>query len=99
MLPGFSLHDELQRLVAAGFTPLEALQAATLNPARALSLTDSVGAIRVGLGGDLLLLDADPLIDIANLRRIRAVVIRGRLVDQVERARLLDEVAQAADRL
>jgi imidazolonepropionase-like amidohydrolase len=99
MLPGFSLHDELDRMVAAGFSPLEALQAATVNPARALGLTDSLGAIRPGLSGDLLLLDADPLADIANLRRIRAVVVRGRLVDQTERTRLLAEVARAAGQL
>ena len=99
MLPGFSLHDELERMVAAGFAPLEALQAATINPARALGLTDSLGAIRPGLSGDLLLVDADPLADIRNLRRIRTVIVRGRLVDATVRKRLLDEVTRASDRL
>ncbi len=99
MLPGFSLHDELDRMVPAGFSPLEALQAATINPARALGMTDSLGAIRPGLSGDLLLVDADPLADIRNLRRIRAVIVRGHLVDAAERQRLLDEVTRSSDSL
>src|SRR5205085_2694104 len=59
-LPGFSLHDELVRLVDAGLTPLGALQAATLNPARFLHATDSLGSVTAGKVADLVLLDADP---------------------------------------
>jgi imidazolonepropionase-like amidohydrolase len=99
MLPGFSLHDELARLAAAGFSPLEVLQAATINPARAFGLADQVGAIRAGQSGDLLLLDADPLLDVGNLQRIRAVVVRGRLVDARERASLLSAVAAVTDQM
>jgi imidazolonepropionase-like amidohydrolase len=99
MLPGVSLHEELGRFVAAGFTPLEALQAATLNPARFLGLADSLGRVATGYSADLVLLDADPRADIANLSRIEAVVVRGHLVDAGERARILGAVAEAADSL
>jgi imidazolonepropionase-like amidohydrolase len=99
MLPGLSLHEELARFVAAGFTPLEALHAATLNPARFLGLADSLGRVAPGYSADLVLLNADPRADIANLSRIEAVVVRGRLVDAAERAALLAAVARAADSL
>jgi imidazolonepropionase-like amidohydrolase len=78
-VPGLSLHRELVRLTEAGLTPLEALQAATLNPARAMGTADSLGTVEVGKLADLVLLDADPLADIANTQRIRAVVAAGRL--------------------
>jgi len=94
-LPGFSLHDELARLVAAGLTPLAALQAATINPARFLHATDSLGTISVGKLADLVLLDADPLADIRNVARIDAVVVSGRLIDRAQRERLLNEAAGA----
>jgi hypothetical protein len=80
--PGFSLHDELASLVAAGFTPAEALRAATLNPARYLGATDSLGVIEPGKRADLVLLDANPLDDIRNTTRIAAVVAAGRLYDR-----------------
>jgi imidazolonepropionase-like amidohydrolase len=79
VLPGFSLHDELQLLVQAGLTPLAALQAATISPARFFAATDSMGTIAVGKVADLVLLEADPLRDISNTTRIRAVIARGRL--------------------
>jgi imidazolonepropionase-like amidohydrolase len=78
LAPGFSLHDELQALVHSGFTPREALAAATINPAAFLGLTDSLGTIAKGKAADLVLLDADPLVDIANTTRIRAVIANGR---------------------
>jgi len=95
-LPGFSLHDELARLVDAGLTPLAALQAATLNPARFLHATDSLGTVEVGKLADLVLLDADPLADIHNTSRIAAVVANGRLIDSAERERLLNDAAGAS---
>jgi predicted amidohydrolase YtcJ len=82
LVPGYSLHRELQLLVQAGLTPLEALQAATLSPARFLNATDSLGTVAPGKVADLVLLDADPLADIANTQRIRAVVTNGRLLDR-----------------
>lgn len=99
MLPGLSLHEELQRMVAAGFSPLEAVQAATIEPARFLGLTDSVGTVAPRQVADLVLLGADPRLDITNLNSIEAVLVRGRLVDSSERAALLQGVAQAADSL
>lgn len=99
MLPGLSLHEELQKFVAAGFTPLEALQAATINAAEFLGMADSLGRVAPGYSADLVLLDADPRADITNLSRIEAVLIRGRLVDAEARADLLAAVARAADSL
>jgi imidazolonepropionase-like amidohydrolase len=94
-LPGFSLHDELARLVDAGLTPLAALQAATLNPARFLHATDSLGTVETGKVADLVLLDGDPLADIRNVSRIAAVVVNGRLLDSAARERLLNDAAGA----
>jgi imidazolonepropionase-like amidohydrolase len=79
--PGFGLHEELAWFVRAGLTPADALRAATLEPARFLGLADSLGTIEAGKLADLVLLDADPLADIANTRRIAAVMINGRLFD------------------
>src|SRR6185436_10165753 len=64
--PGFSLHDELQELVNAGLTPLEALQAATLNPAEFLHKEKELGTVEKGKIADLVLLDANPLENIHN---------------------------------
>jgi imidazolonepropionase-like amidohydrolase len=79
---GFSLHDELALLVQAGLTPLQALRAATLGPAQYLDATDSLGTIERGKLADLVLLDADPLADITNTTKIRAVVANGRYLDR-----------------
>ena len=78
VIPGYALHDELALMVAAGVTPLVALQSATSEPAKAFGLSGAVGAIRPGQMADLIVLDADPLADIRNTRRIRAVVLNGR---------------------
>jgi imidazolonepropionase-like amidohydrolase len=78
--PGFSVHEEMALLVAAGFTPLEALRAATFAPAEFLGIAGVAGSAEVGMRADLVLLDADPTRDIANTRRINAVVIDGRLL-------------------
>lgn len=87
--PGYSLHDELALLVEAGLTPLQALQAATLNPATFLNATDSLGQVSPGRIADLVLLDANPLHNIENTRRIRAVVLAGRFLDTAALQRLL----------
>ena len=94
MIPGFSLHDELARFVADGFTPLQALQAATINPARFFRATDTTGSVSAGKRADLVLLDANPLLNINNIRRINAVVANGRLVTQSERQQMLDSLAK-----
>jgi imidazolonepropionase-like amidohydrolase len=78
--PGVSLHDELTLLVKAGLTPMEALQAATLNPARFLGMEKDLGTVPRGRIADLVLLEANPLDDVGNTRRIAAVVMNGRFL-------------------
>jgi imidazolonepropionase-like amidohydrolase len=90
--PGFSLHDELAMLVDAGLTPMEALQAATRNPAIFLRATDSLGTVETGKLADLVLLDADPIADIHNTTKINTVVLDGQFLDPAARQRLLDFV-------
>lgn len=82
--PGFSLHDELELFVQAGLTPMQALETATINPAELLGLKHSWGQVAPGFTANLLLLKADPLVDIANTRKIDAVVVSGKLLDRSE---------------
>jgi imidazolonepropionase-like amidohydrolase len=77
-----ALHDELERLVAVGMSPAEALTAATLTAARVLGAEGEIGQIAPGHRGDLLILDADPLADIRNTRRIHAVIQGGAVIDR-----------------
>ncbi|HEU4561146.1 MAG TPA: amidohydrolase family protein, partial [Longimicrobium sp.] len=95
---GSGLHDELAHLVEAGLTPLQALRAATLNPARYLGAADSMGTVAAGRTADLVVLDANPLEDIHNTMRIFAVVANGRLIDAAERERLLRIAVEEASR-
>lgn len=90
--PGFSLHDELALLVEAGLSPLAALQAATLNPARFLGKEKEVGIVEKGKVADLVLLEANPLADIRNTTKIDSVVLRGQLLDRKALDRLLAEL-------
>jgi imidazolonepropionase-like amidohydrolase len=87
VIPGFALHDELQLLVEAGVSPLHALRSATIEPARAMGLAGQSGSIEAGRMADLVILDADPLIDIRNTRRIHAVVLDGRWLDAQDPSR------------
>jgi hypothetical protein len=97
IVPGVSLHDELAQLVnTAGLTPRQALETATTGAARVVGLADSVGTIDTGKLADLVLLDANPLIDIGNTRRIRAVIANGRLLDRASIDALLADVEAAA---
>ena len=96
--PGFGLHEELSLLVQGGLTPREALRAATLAPAEYLGLADSLGTVAPGKLADLILLDADPLADIRNTRRISIVVANGRLIDSAARERLLERPRAATPR-
>ena len=80
--PGWSVHEEMRLLVRAGVPAIDALRAATINPARALAATDSLGAIAPGMIADLVLLDANPIADIRNTLRVRAVVANGRFYDR-----------------
>ena len=96
LLPGASLHLELQRFVAAGFTPLEALQTATLNPARFLNRQQDFGSVQAGRLADLVLLSANPLTDITNTRRIVGVLADGQYLSQADLAQLRKRLQQVA---
>jgi imidazolonepropionase-like amidohydrolase len=96
IFPGFSLHQELALFVQAGLTPLQALQTATLNPAKFMNRLADLGTVERGKLADLVLLDANPLEDIANTKRIRAVVLAGRYLDRTELNRMLKGVEKAA---
>jgi imidazolonepropionase-like amidohydrolase len=97
-IPGFGLHDELVLLVEAGLTPMQALQAATLTPARVLNKAKDLGSIETGKIADLVLLDGNPLDDIRNTQRIHAVTVNGKLLDRAALDRLLAEAESAAQK-
>ncbi|MGE3617829.1 MAG: amidohydrolase family protein [Gemmatimonadales bacterium] len=90
LVPGFSLHWELELLVEIGLTPLEAIQAATRNPAQAMG-REHEGTIAVGNVADLVLLAGDPLADIANVRKVISVVTRGRILERTTLDRFLQD--------
>jgi imidazolonepropionase-like amidohydrolase len=98
IFPGYSLHEELQRFVAAGFTPLEALQTATINPARFFGMADQTGTVEKGKLADLVLLSANPLEGIANTQKIAAVIVNGRYFYRAELDKMLGRVEAAAHR-
>lgn len=97
-MPGFDLHDELVLLVRAGLTPMEALQAATLNPAKFLGKLHDQGTVEKGKLADLVLLDANPLRDINNTKRINAVVVGGRFIAKSELQEMLAKIEAAANK-
>jgi imidazolonepropionase-like amidohydrolase len=95
VVPGFSAHDELADLVAAGLTPFEALQAATKNAADYLATRGDRGVIAVGQKADLVLIAGNPLDAISNTRRISGVMVRGRWLPRSEIGNLLEQLAAA----
>jgi imidazolonepropionase-like amidohydrolase len=96
IFPGFSVQDELALLVKAGLTPMEAIVAATRHPAEALGKSKELGTIEPGKTADLVLLDQDPLEDIANTKKISAVIADGRLFRRPELDRMLETVVKEA---
>jgi hypothetical protein len=80
-IPGYSLHREIELYVEAGFTPLEALQSATIVAAKALNVEKESGSLEAGKRGDVLLLDTDPLVDIHNMRKVWRTVAAGAVYD------------------
>ena len=96
VLPGVSLHLELQRFAAAGFTPLEALQTATLNPARFYDKLADYGSVQPGRVADLVMLSANPLSDIRNTRTIVGVVADGRYLSSADLDQLRAKLKQVA---
>jgi hypothetical protein len=96
LVPGFSLHEELALLTQAGLSPMQALQAATKNPADFMGIGQKQGTVEAGKNADLLLLDANPLDDIRNTQKIRALVIHGKLLDRASLDQLLAKEAAFA---
>ena len=94
--PGISLHLELQRFVAAGFTPLEALQTATTNPARFFGKMSEYGSVEAGHVADLVLLRANPLDDIANTRAIAGVIADGKYYSKADINALRERLKKVA---
>jgi imidazolonepropionase-like amidohydrolase len=92
LIPGFSLHDELSLLVNAGLTPMQALQAATRNAAEALDVLNKTGTIEVGKKADLVLLDANPLEDINNTRKINTVIQAGNFLTRADLNSILEDI-------
>jgi hypothetical protein len=92
-VPGFSLHREFPRMSAAGMTPYEILASGTRNVGDYFNRQDSFGTVAVGRRADLLLLDADPLADIANLQHISGVMVRGRWLSSEQIQARLAEIA------
>jgi Amidohydrolase family len=96
VFPGFSLHDELEWLVKSGFTPMQALQSATFNPALFLGKMDKYGVVEPGRAADLVLLDANPLDDIRNTNKIFGVVARGRYYSRKDLDTMMQQVEKLA---
>jgi imidazolonepropionase-like amidohydrolase len=96
LVPGFSLHEELALLTAAGVSPMQALQSATKNPADFMGVSQNQGTVEVGKFADFLILDANPLDDIRNTEKINTVVIRGRPLDRAALEHLLTKEAAYA---
>ena len=94
--PGFSLHDELRLLVEAGLSPMQALQAATINVARLVGRDKELGALAPGQLADMVLLDADPIRSIQNTTRINMVMTNGGLWERPALDRLLRDAESAA---
>jgi hypothetical protein len=98
VIPGFDLHNEMAALVDAGFTPLEALQSVTLHAAQFLGRADDFGTVANGKAADFVLLDANPLDDIRNTQKIRAVVVQGKYLDRAALDALLAHAKESASR-
>jgi len=96
LFPGWGVHDEMALLVKAGLTPMEAIQAATRNPATFLGLDRSVGTIEKGKLADIVVLSANPLEDINNTRKITAVLFEGQMFDRAQLNRLLASIATSS---
>jgi imidazolonepropionase-like amidohydrolase len=97
--PGIGLHDELGLLVRAGLTPLQALQASTINGARWLGRESRHGVLAPGFASDLVILDGNPIVDVSATRRIYGVVTRGRYLDRAKLDAMLDRVARDVSRM
>ena len=91
---GWTLHREMESLVAAGLTPYQALAAATRNPAEFLRASKEWGTIERGKRADLVLVAGNPLEDIRNTAKIEGVAVGGRWLDKAERERMIASAVQ-----
>jgi imidazolonepropionase-like amidohydrolase len=96
VIPGDSFHHELAEFVRAGFTPMEALQAATRGAAQFLGRDKEFGTVETSHSADLVLLTANPLENIANTRKVWAVIRNGGYYDRNALDRLLASAKEAA---
>ena len=94
-VPGFSIHEELRAMVASGLTPFEALSSGTRNVAIYFGAENERGTVATGKVADLLLLDSNPLADVANAQRRAGVMVRGRWLPESEIQRRLEQIAAA----
>ena len=91
-MPGFAIHEELRNLVNAGFTPYEAIKAGTSDAAEFLKSQNRWGTVASGLRADLILLEANPLEDVNNVKRRVGVMVRGRWIPESELKGRLEEL-------
>jgi imidazolonepropionase-like amidohydrolase len=94
-VPGFAIHQEMQSLVDAGIPPYAVLESGTRNVARFFGIEAEAGTVETGKRADLILLSANPLEDIRNVRRLAGVMIGGRWLPRAEIDRRLEEIARA----
>ena len=95
-VPGFSIHHETQGMLGAGMTPAEIITSGTLNPAKYFGMEATFGQIKEGLDADLVLLNSNPLEDIAALKEISGVMLQGRWIPKIEIDEKLDMIAKHA---
>jgi len=94
MVPGFSLHDELETMADIGLSPYDVLRTSTYNPALYLGKLEEFGTVETGKRADLVLLEGNPLDDITNTRQIAGVMVRGRYYSRADLDLMLDAVAK-----
>jgi imidazolonepropionase-like amidohydrolase len=94
-IPGFSIHEELAYLVEAGLSPYEALETGTRNAALAMGKSDEFGTIEMGKRADLILLEANPLEDVGNVKKRDGVMLRGRWLTEDQLQSMLDGLVQS----
>ncbi|MEQ6120677.1 amidohydrolase family protein [Reichenbachiella sp. MALMAid0571] len=93
-VPGFSIHHEMQGMIDAGLTPLEAIQIGTINPAKYFNHEGEFGEVIGGASADLIILNANPLLDISNLKTIEGVMVRGQWISKKEIDLKLTKIAE-----
>ena len=95
-VPGFSIHHEMAGMLRAGLSPLEILQSGTLNPAIFYEMGDEFGEIKEGLSADFFLVSGNPLEDLANLRKVEGVMVKGTWISKADIEKKLNSIAENA---